>query len=154
MPSQNSRERKTRDEYTLQGNYGYGWEDLTSEDTLFDIRARRKEYRDNEPGTPVRIIKRRIRLSQRDVARQPSRRRTFRVCPIGTQTQTVILSKDLFNKREAGNWIREHDFRISKIDETTNSWRFRQQPPGWFEKGSFRTIRLRPGVTAVIGCPR
>lgn len=75
-------------------------------------------------------------------------------CPVGTQAQTLILSKTFFNQREAESWIIRHDFRISKIDETTNSWRFRQQPPEWFEKRSFRTIRLRPGVQAVIGCPR
>lgn len=74
-------------------------------------------------------------------------------CPVGTQVQTLVLSKTFFNQREAKNWIGRHDFRISKIDETTNSWRFRQQPPEWFEKRSFRTIRLRPGVQAVIGCP-
>ena len=74
-------------------------------------------------------------------------------CPVGTQVQSVILSKNFFNQREAKSWIGRNDFRISKIDETANSWRFRQQPPDWFEKRSFRTIRLRPGVQAVIGCP-
>ena len=75
------------------------------------------------------------------------------VCAVGTQVQTVILSKNFFNQREAKSWIGRNDFRISKIDETANSWRFRQQPPDWFEKQTFRTIRLRPGVQAVIGCP-
>lgn len=75
------------------------------------------------------------------------------LCPVGTQVQTLILSKNFFNQREAKNWISRHDFRISKIDETSESWRFRQQPPNWFEKESFRTIRLRSGVQAVIGCP-
>ena len=54
--------RKTTDEYTLQGNYGslYEWEDLTSEETFKEIKQRRKEYTENEPRTPLRIIKRRI----------------------------------------------------------------------------------------------
>jgi len=52
--------RKTQDEYTLQGFYGnYVWEDLTTEETLKEIRARRKEYRKNEGGQ-YRIVKRRV----------------------------------------------------------------------------------------------
>ena len=76
------------------------------------------------------------------------------VCPVGTQVQTLILSQQFFNQREASSWIRRHGFRLTKIDETANFWRFRQQNPDAFEKDSFRTIRLRPGVEAVIGCPR
>ena len=53
--------RKTRDEYELQGNYGYGWECLTTEETLKDARQRRKEYQENEGGT-YRIVRRRVRL--------------------------------------------------------------------------------------------
>ena len=217
------RTRKTSDTYVLQGNYGHGWEDLTAENTLAEIRQRRKEYRENEGGE-YRITKRRLHLFGRDpqqpkakrgsiqraridrkgtakprsriVGRFPKdqcigpfstppggyeyreskpRRKTRRDpqpntpasrgprnsgpvapqarCPVGTQVQSVILSKNFFNQREAKSWISRNDFRISKVDETVNSWRFRQQPPDWFEKRTFRTIRLRPGVTAVIGCP-
>lgn len=43
----------------LQGYYsGYGWEDLTAEDTYKEIKQRLKEYRENENGT-YRIITRR-----------------------------------------------------------------------------------------------
>ena len=76
------------------------------------------------------------------------------VCPVGTQVQTLILSQQFFNQREASSWIRRHGFCLTKIDESANFWRFRQQNPDAFEKDSFRTIRLRPGVEAVIGCPR
>lgn len=53
--------RKTRDEYELQGNYGCGWECLTTEDTRKDIRARLREYRENEGGE-YRIKLRRVKL--------------------------------------------------------------------------------------------
>ena len=201
------RTRKTSDSYVLQGNYGHGWEDLTAENTLAEIRQRRKEYRENEGGE-YRITKRRLQAFGRDpqpkrgsmqraridrrgtakprsriVGRFPEgqcigpfstppggyeyreskpRRRTGRdpqpninpVCPVGTQVQTLILSQQFFNQREAASWIRRHGFRLNKIDESKNFWRFRQQEPDEFEKDSFRTIRLRPGVEAVIGCPR
>jgi hypothetical protein len=42
----------------LQGSYGYGWEDLTAEETRKEIKQRLKEYRENENGT-YRIIRRR-----------------------------------------------------------------------------------------------
>jgi hypothetical protein len=55
--------RKTRDEYEIQGHYGpqYGWECVTTEDTLKEARARLKEYRENEPY-PFRLVKRRVRI--------------------------------------------------------------------------------------------
>jgi len=37
------------------------------------------------------------------------------------------------------------------VDVTENYIRIRQKDPGLFEKGSFRTISLKPGVRAVIG---
>lgn len=47
--------------YVLQGNYGYGhgWEDLTAAETHKEICSYRKDYRENEPGTPLRVIRRR-----------------------------------------------------------------------------------------------
>lgn len=57
--------RKTRDVFELEGYYQpYGWELLTAEETRTEIRQRRQEYRDNEPGTPLRIRKRRERIEQ------------------------------------------------------------------------------------------
>lgn len=56
--------RKTRDEYVLQVNYGYGhgWEDEVAENTLAAARERRKEYQANT-SYPVRIRKKRVKLT-------------------------------------------------------------------------------------------
>lgn len=56
--------RKTRDIYVVQGNYGYGhgWEDLTASSTRIEGKGYLKDYRDNESGTPFRLIKRREKL--------------------------------------------------------------------------------------------
>lgn len=43
----------------LQGNYGYGWDDLTSSESYREIKNNLSDYRKNEGGT-YRIIKRRI----------------------------------------------------------------------------------------------
>ena len=45
-------------EIILQGNYGYGWDDLTAHDTKREARAEMRVYRDNQPGA-YRIIERR-----------------------------------------------------------------------------------------------
>jgi hypothetical protein len=54
-PQSNPRQRKTRDVWVVQGNYGQGWEDVTAEETFKEIRQRVKEYRENEPGTAFRV---------------------------------------------------------------------------------------------------
>ncbi len=53
--------RKTSDEFTLQGNYGQGWEDITSDSTRKGIRESLKDYQKNEGGM-YRIIKRRVKI--------------------------------------------------------------------------------------------
>ncbi len=59
-----SYERKTRDEYDILGDYGYGHgpEVLTTEDTLREASHRLKEYRDNDRLVAnLRIRKRRVK---------------------------------------------------------------------------------------------
>ncbi len=51
--------RKLKDEWNVQGNYGYGWDDEYSSDDRADARARLKEYRANGNGS-YRLIKRRV----------------------------------------------------------------------------------------------
>lgn len=43
-------------EYEILGNYGYGWDVLTTEETLKEARAQLKCYQLNE-DVPVRIRK-------------------------------------------------------------------------------------------------
>jgi uncharacterized protein YjlB len=64
-----TRRRTTRDEFTVQGNYGYGhgYEDVSTEDTRAEARQRLKEYRKNERGIPFRIVKRRVRIEPANV---------------------------------------------------------------------------------------
>lgn len=58
--------RKTRDEYQVQGYYGpqYGCEEVTAEETYKEAKQRLKEYRENEPGVPFKIIKKRIKIEE------------------------------------------------------------------------------------------
>lgn len=56
--------RKTRDEYQIHVNYGYGdgWEHECTEDTYREARQRRKEYRENCPQYPTKIVRRRVKI--------------------------------------------------------------------------------------------
>ena len=53
--------RKTIDEYEVQGNYGYGFETLTTEDTFKAAKENLKRYQENEKGVSFKIVKRRVK---------------------------------------------------------------------------------------------
>ena len=138
--------------YDVDEEYGEGWFTVGTFSSLVKAEQNKEKY----SGERVRIVRRKggSPKSTRPVSRRRDPLAPLKAgCPVGTQVQSVILSQQFFSLREAESWIRRNGFHISKIDESQNFWRFRQQPPTRFEKESFRTIRLRPGVEAVIGCP-
>lgn len=59
--SNRSRNGTYRFFWAVQGNYGYGhgWEDVTAEDSWSEAKARLREYRENEPGVPFRVRRKR-----------------------------------------------------------------------------------------------
>jgi hypothetical protein len=63
-----TRTRKTRDEWEIQSNYGFGhgWECETTEETREAAREQLRCYRENSPY-PVRIVKRRVRIEAAEV---------------------------------------------------------------------------------------
>lgn len=54
--------RKTRDEYVLMCDYGYGdgWEEVCTETTCAEAKQRKREYCENMPQYPYKIVKRRV----------------------------------------------------------------------------------------------
>ncbi|MBR3242248.1 MAG: hypothetical protein IKG72_13125 [Bacillus sp. (in: Bacteria)] len=50
-------------EYVVQGNYGYGWDDLTYETSLADAKTQKRCYDENEPF-PHRIVRRTIKSNK------------------------------------------------------------------------------------------
>ncbi len=75
------------------------------------------------------------------------------LCDHGTEIQTLIFSKDKFNRAQAIEWTTDHDFHMEYVDSKENTYRIRQQNPNRFDKESLRTIELKDGVQAVVGCP-
>ena len=56
--------RKTIDEYEVQGNYGYGFETLITEDNFKAARENLKRYEANERGVSFKIVKRRVKCEK------------------------------------------------------------------------------------------
>ena len=76
------------------------------------------------------------------------------VCPVGTEIQTLIFDKSMFNLREAKAWAKKNNFENAYVDGKLNTLRIRQKDTAMFTEDGFRTIQLRQGVQAVIGCPK
>ena len=59
-----------------------------------------------------------------------------------TTVQTIIFLKRFnWTEQRAKAWLRRNDFKSSKKDETSTSFRFRQREPSEFQDGTLRTIR-------------
>lgn len=55
-------QRKTRDVWRFYVNYGCGWEHEFDEDSFSEIKKRKKEYRENCPQYPIKVVKGRERI--------------------------------------------------------------------------------------------
>jgi len=56
-------QRKTTDEFIIQGNYGQGWEDVAAYETRKERKVDYKLYQENEPQYSHRTITRRVKVS-------------------------------------------------------------------------------------------
>ena len=67
--------------------------------------------------------------------------------------QSLIFDKERFGtKAKAQQWAKDNDFKFGKVDETEDSWRLRQFPPGECRTG-FRTIDITDGVKGALCLP-
>ena len=65
--------------------------------------------------------------------------------------QSLILSKDYFNRRQAENWIRRHkQYKPLKMDEKPKTWRFRLRVPDE-TRYEYKIKPFTEGIKAVIG---
>lgn len=53
-------QRKTEDEFQIHANYGQGWEEETAEVTRKAALANLREYRENNPGVPYKLVVKRV----------------------------------------------------------------------------------------------
>jgi len=72
----------------------------------------------------------------------------------GSKVQSLILNKNEFTERKARDKVKELGFKSSKVDRTSNTFRFRQIDPKKCVQGQFATIPITSGVQAVICEPK
>jgi len=65
----------------------------------------------------------------------------------GSKVQSVIFEKDKWSLKDAKAWLKDHHFTGREVDETGDSFRFRQEAPEGFSR--FRTIA--PGTAQKAG---
>ena len=58
--------RKTEDVYSIMGNYGPGFEEVTTEETWKDALKCLRDYRENVPQYSFYIKKSRIRIEEEE----------------------------------------------------------------------------------------
>jgi len=57
--------------------------------------------------------------------------------------QSVLIHKNLYNKNEAINFIKNNNFKFKKIDTTQNYYRFRQIDPKYIENQGFKNYKIK-----------
>ncbi len=66
--------------------------------------------------------------------------------------QTFIFTKEDWSLTDAKKWLSDNSFRNDKVDETANSYRFRQFSPTQCKANSFKTLtqNFPKGISAVV----
>jgi len=75
------------------------------------------------------------------------------VLPNPQNVQSLIFDKRAWTRKTASHWAKMHGFTVNKIDDTGTVLRLRQHDPRAFVRGSFRTIKFTPTVSAVVAEP-
>ncbi len=69
----------------------------------------------------------------------------------GRLIQTLLFSRKKFTPSQATAWAKKHSFKTTTPDIGKTVIRIRQQDPDYFIDGSWRTMTLTSGVSAVLG---
>jgi len=67
--------------------------------------------------------------------------------------QSVFFDKNKISLEDSVKWMAEHKYKIKKVDETENLYRFRLIPPKTLKKKGFDTYRnleISPIITLVL----
>lgn len=63
--------------------------------------------------------------------------------------QSVIIDKRFYSLQQAVNYIVQHGYKLEKVDETKNFYRFRQFSPKKYDK--YFVKDLKNNIKLVIG---
>lgn len=65
-----------------------------------------------------------------------------------SETQSILINKAIFTKKQAIDWLKSRNFKHKKIHETADYYRFRQKEPTY---KAYRTIKVYKGIKFVLG---
>lgn len=66
MATTSAYKRKTKDVWTLFGNWGFGWEEVVTEYSPKDIRQRYNEYTQDNLDAQFKVRRSRVRIENND----------------------------------------------------------------------------------------
>lgn len=75
-------------------------------------------------------------------------------CSRSLVLQSIRFDRKKWTARRARAWLKRKKKRAGKLDATANQLRFRQKQPSSCVRGSFRSITLGKGISAISCCPR
>ena len=65
-----------------------------------------------------------------------------------SSVQSIIFDRNKFNITKAKKWLKDNDYRSTKVDKTKKFLRFRQRSPVGFKK--FRTLNIGKGIKLIL----
>jgi len=69
------------------------------------------------------------------------------------KVQSVVFKKPNFDLNKCVNWLVKNNFQIKKVDETKNTFRFRQIAPQLLRRegyNNYKTVSIDPNIDLVI----
>lgn len=77
-----------------------------------------------------------------------------RKAPAGkNHTQSVLFKKSEYTEAQAKAWLKSHSMYSDGLDETSNTYRFRQYDPQP-SKFDYRTKVISKGLSFILGFPK
>jgi hypothetical protein len=66
-----------------------------------------------------------------------------------SQVQSIVFDKSEFTIKQAKKWLKQHNYKISNLDKTETTLRFRQEDPDNYN--DFRVKNITPSIMLVLG---
>lgn len=115
--------RTTQDTFEMHIDYGQGWEHELTEYSLKEYRQRRKEYQENCPQYPTKLVRKRERLAP-DIKLNPEGIKALVI--YFSEAGLDIFSKDIYCQTPPGSYVTskfahfQRDFLgwLATLDET------------------------------------
>lgn len=69
------------------------------------------------------------------------------------KVQCVVFKKPNFDLNKSANWVVANQFQIKKVDETPDTFRFRQFPPNLLRKegyNKYKTVKITDDINFIV----